>query len=478
MKFIHTSDWHLGYAQYNLEARFNDFFRAAVYTVDKIIELNPDFVIHTGDIFHHSKPTPGAIRHAVFILQKLKKAGIPFYLIRGNHDAKTSRELAYGGTSLKLLSELKLIEYIDDKTILLDELNVAIAGIGHYFGTLAERKVKEVLSNSKIPSNYFKILALHNFIQGQLDKVSETVSIGLIDSLNLDYVAGGHYHIPWVRDNVNIWVPGSSEATSANDWRRDDVLFNSVSVYSSFYEIEAVNKSGKWEKTVRTHKIPIRPKIFLKVESYAETASEVKKELIDEIQEKMVKLHDYFQTEHEDFLVKYKKYKDILHKPVVRIHLSTDMRREEMDLFQPSDIQTDLDLLKLEIIINQEEDEFYIPTETISTLHIDQIIKELSIEMGGEEIYPLVQKVIQEFDNRPVSRDLNDEEIDRFIGFVETGVSNETHAINGKSMDKAELNKNLEETSKDRSNPKKRETSTQNESSTITIKSSLEDWLK
>ena len=43
--FVHAADFHLGYSQYGLEARREDFDRAFRELVDKTIELKPDFMI-------------------------------------------------------------------------------------------------------------------------------------------------------------------------------------------------------------------------------------------------------------------------------------------------------------------------------------------------------------------------------------------------------------------------------------------------
>ena len=61
IQFVHTSDWHLGYTQYNKIERNRDFKDAALKLVDEIINIKPDFVLHTGDVFHLSKPSPSTI---------------------------------------------------------------------------------------------------------------------------------------------------------------------------------------------------------------------------------------------------------------------------------------------------------------------------------------------------------------------------------------------------------------------------------
>ena len=52
--FVHASDLHLGYAQYGLETRRQDFDNAFTELVDGTIELKPTFMIIAGDLFHHS----------------------------------------------------------------------------------------------------------------------------------------------------------------------------------------------------------------------------------------------------------------------------------------------------------------------------------------------------------------------------------------------------------------------------------------
>lgn len=70
MKYIHLSDTHLGYQHLGLEERKRDFFDSFNYVIDYAIEHNVDFIIHTGDFFHTSRPSNETIIEAISLLKK------------------------------------------------------------------------------------------------------------------------------------------------------------------------------------------------------------------------------------------------------------------------------------------------------------------------------------------------------------------------------------------------------------------------
>ena len=85
--FVHASDLHLGYAQYGLEARRQDFDNAFAELADKTIELKPDFMIIAGDLFHHARPSNTTLENAIRSFKRLKDAGIPVLTVDGSHDS-------------------------------------------------------------------------------------------------------------------------------------------------------------------------------------------------------------------------------------------------------------------------------------------------------------------------------------------------------------------------------------------------------
>jgi exonuclease SbcD len=85
--FVHASDLHLGYSQYGLEARRQDFDNAFSELVDKTIELKPDFMIIAGDLFHQPRPSNHTLENTIRSFKRLKDAGIPVLTVDGSHDS-------------------------------------------------------------------------------------------------------------------------------------------------------------------------------------------------------------------------------------------------------------------------------------------------------------------------------------------------------------------------------------------------------
>jgi exonuclease SbcD len=107
--FVHASDLHLGYAQYGLETRRQDFDNAFAELVDKTIELKPDFMIIAGDLFHHARPSNITLENTIKNFKRLKDAGIPVLTVDGSHDSSPN---TITGTILNPLDSAGLIYHL------------------------------------------------------------------------------------------------------------------------------------------------------------------------------------------------------------------------------------------------------------------------------------------------------------------------------------------------------------------------------
>jgi len=257
-RFCHTADWHLDYLQYNKKERWEDFFQAANDCIKQIVKEKPDFVIHCGDLFHQFKPLPGAIRQTLAILEKLKEAEIPFYVIRGNHDASKAQAQRYGGTILKLLDDFGYMNYVQDERVAINE-HISFFGLGEY-GKATGTILEEVLRNYPIEEKKYNILALHGYIQGQVSDNLYDLTGYELASRGFNYIALGHYHKKWEEPANNLYCPGSTEQTSLNDWGKpdEDGYFRKSSYLSS--KITYNEETKEWNTKVSRKYIDVRPK--------------------------------------------------------------------------------------------------------------------------------------------------------------------------------------------------------------------------
>jgi DNA repair protein SbcD/Mre11 len=92
MHFLHIADVHLGYQQYGLKDRFNDFSRAFLHLVDDACDQAVDFVLLAGDLFHKRTVDPLAMRVAIAGLEQLQEAGISVLAVEGNHEKAYYRD--------------------------------------------------------------------------------------------------------------------------------------------------------------------------------------------------------------------------------------------------------------------------------------------------------------------------------------------------------------------------------------------------
>jgi len=107
--FVHTADLHLGYEQYNVDARREDFYRAFQEVVEKTIELKPDFMIIAGDLFQYARPSNSTLENVITSFRRLKDAGVSILVVDGSHDAAPN---IITGTILNPLDRAGLVYYL------------------------------------------------------------------------------------------------------------------------------------------------------------------------------------------------------------------------------------------------------------------------------------------------------------------------------------------------------------------------------
>jgi exonuclease SbcD len=93
MKIIHFADLHLGVENYGrtdpatgLSTRLNDFLAVLDELVDYALQNKVDLVLFCGDAYKTREPTQTQQREFARRINRLATAGIPVFLLTGNHD--------------------------------------------------------------------------------------------------------------------------------------------------------------------------------------------------------------------------------------------------------------------------------------------------------------------------------------------------------------------------------------------------------
>ncbi|MCI6929716.1 MAG: DNA repair exonuclease [Methanobrevibacter boviskoreani] len=213
MKFAHLSDTHLGYRQYGKVERERDFAAAFQNIIDKIIDLDVDFVIHSGDLFETPRPTTDALLVVQRAIKELNKAEIPIYAIAGNHDLSRRSnpippQVLFKNSGLNLISPIKPYYKIED---------LFIGGVP-YMPQSRNDILKEKMTklSHKASSYKNKILILHQGIDKYIPQ--SELAIGDLPT-NFSYYALGHLH-NYINDSYGegrLVYPGSTEIWKSNE---------------------------------------------------------------------------------------------------------------------------------------------------------------------------------------------------------------------------------------------------------------------
>ncbi len=225
--FVHVADLHLGYSQYGLEARREDFDRAFQELVDKILELKPSFIIVAGDLFHNARPSNITLENAVRNFSRLKNAGIPVLVVDGSHDSAPN---IVTGTILNPLDSAGLIYYLPrhEGSCWIKPECCYVYGVPNYRTRSKTEEMLSVFMEQKRPNpdpKLFNIFVFHMALDIPEFKppyIEAEAPPELIPE-GFDYYAAGHLHTPWSsKFKTGLLVyPGSTETINYDEGRAE-----------------------------------------------------------------------------------------------------------------------------------------------------------------------------------------------------------------------------------------------------------------
>ncbi|MEI2614075.1 MAG: DNA repair exonuclease [Methylotenera sp.] len=206
MKFIHAADIHLDSPLSGLSAYKDapaDLLRtvtrdAFTRLVDEAIEAAVDFMVIAGDLYDGSWKDYNTGHFFCREMGRLNKAGIPVYLLFGNHDADSEMT-----KRLTLPPNVHQFESRKANTFLINELKVALHG----------RSYKDAATFENLAASYpapvagwLNIGVLHTALEGNSEHANYApCSLAELNAKSYQYWALGHVHehailqkSPWV----------------------------------------------------------------------------------------------------------------------------------------------------------------------------------------------------------------------------------------------------------------------------------------
>ncbi|GAB4417081.1 MAG: exonuclease SbcCD subunit D [Anaerolineales bacterium] len=264
MKLLHFADAHIDMANYGrhdpetgLPMRVLDFLKSLDTIVDTAISEKVDMVIFAGDAYKDRSPAPTFQREWGRRIIRLSQAGIPTFLLVGNHDMSPAAGRAHAvqefdtlaipnvrvlqkpgflsSDELGLPVQLIAIPYIS-RSGLMAALEISGVDKSEIYNQI-EQRLSDLTNgwlekaDPKIPT----ILTAHASVQGATYGAERMVMLGsdlvlptsLVKDKRLDYVALGHIH---KSQNLNedahppVIYPGSIERVDFGE-AKDDKFF-------------------------------------------------------------------------------------------------------------------------------------------------------------------------------------------------------------------------------------------------------------
>lgn len=230
MKFIHTSDWHIGRQLHN-QSLLDD----QAFVLDQIVALatehSVDAVIVAGDIYDRSIPPANAVALLDDVLNRLvQDLGLQVIMIAGNHDGHerlgfAAKQMAQSGLHIvgplsAVLLPIRLesptgaayfypLPYVEPATV---RQVFDCEAVSHEAAMAVLLEQVSQHDSQGLP----KVVVSHCFLDGGSESESERpLSIGGADKISpqlfteFDYVALGHLHGPQYKGTEHVRYSGS-----------------------------------------------------------------------------------------------------------------------------------------------------------------------------------------------------------------------------------------------------------------------------
>jgi len=248
VKLIHFSDTHLGFNdldiinEQGINRREADFYDAFTQVIKQIKEIKPDYIIHTGDLFHRPSPSNRAITFALEQFKIIEALNIPFIMIAGNHSTPRTN---LSSPILKIFENFKNVYVSCNQEYKKIEFDDAIFHTLPHMHDESKALSQIELCEANLDATKRNIMMLHCSVGASylMAEFGEWVYPHAKESLfsKVDYVALGHWHgFGKVSKHENVYYAGSTERTSLNDKRNSKGFLEltlDASLHVNYHEI-------------------------------------------------------------------------------------------------------------------------------------------------------------------------------------------------------------------------------------------------
>lgn len=215
MKFLHTSDWHLGQQLYGYD-RTEEHDSMLSQIIEIVKENKPDALLISGDIYHSTTPSKEVQQWFVNALMQLHNAyaDMEIFVTAGNHDSQKLHEIFQSPWETLNIHEIGYIdkENLGDNCIELPGKGIVAALPYCYERNLPDGFYRDVVKEANQINNSQGlpvVVMAHTSVRGSQFEGHDNSSIDNIGGIECvgveefgegyDYVALGHIHKPqWV----------------------------------------------------------------------------------------------------------------------------------------------------------------------------------------------------------------------------------------------------------------------------------------
>jgi exonuclease SbcD len=304
VRVCHLSDTHLGYREFHridpdtgINQREQDVYDALEQAIDRILRIQPDLVLHAGDLFDNVRPTNRAVNVATEQFGRLSREEIPTVVIAGNHDTP---KIVTTGTIMQSLNLLPHIHAVTSDPQAgeggyqrIDVENMMVHAVSD--ASTQEQLIRRLDELEPDPDYEWNLLMLHAGVRQVQDQVfsgefnEHHVGRDVIAREGFDYVALGHYHKRMV---VPLGPDSETEARYCGATER--FSFNETAYEPGFLRLAFEDGEIRHEvETISTRSFIRIPRIDCEDKSARTIQDELETALPgnDEIDESLLSLH-------------------------------------------------------------------------------------------------------------------------------------------------------------------------------------------